>query len=147
VTRYGFHTGVLFPQRNTSRRIKRICTARAKFRDRKTECVIMPAHSEAFIKDAHAIFLLSGGTGPYREIRRRRNCSRGYVARGASSASTGCIHHSGGVHTRHHNDLVHYLGAVLRPQGQAKGNGDLNCCAVCFSRSLSITVCGERARR
>lgn len=85
----------------------------------------MPAHGDASIKDARVIFLLSGGTEPSDdlEIRRRRDRSRGRAARAVPSASTGCIHHSGGVHTRHHNGLVHYLGAVLRPQGQAKGNG------------------------
>lgn len=93
----------------------------------------MLARGKTFIKYAHAIFLLSGGSSSYREIHRGWSGSRIYVARATSSASAGRVHHSGDMRARYHNGIVHNLGAVLCSQGQTEGSRRIRIVVVCGS--------------
>lgn len=88
----------------------------------KCKTAIIPARDKTFIKYARVIFLLSGGSSSYRNIRGGWNGSRIYVAWTASSISTEYVLYSGGVRTRYHNGIVHNLGAVFCSQRQTKGN-------------------------
>lgn len=85
-------------------------------------------------------FLLLGGSSPYRKIRRGWNGSRSYVTRTVPSISTGCVHHSGSMRTCYHNGIVHNLGAVLCPQGQAEGSRETRIVV------LLLLLCNERIR-
>jgi len=100
----------------------KIMIGRIRLQDTKRTIAIMSIYDKTFIKYAHVIFLLSGGSSSYRKICRGWNGSRSYVARTASSAFTECIQYSGGVHTRYHNGIVHNLGVVLCSQRQAEGS-------------------------